>query len=103
MTPEQSYVCVNIKLTTIFSGFPSIPTTLNPDMQTLIMDGNPLGGLDKDAFKSANLLNLQKISLKGCDIRYEIKINKILTLLADNFFFTKLLVTVVPIICFDSK
>ncbi len=58
----------------MFIGFSSIPKTLNPDMQTLILDGNPLGGLDKDAFKSANLLNLQKISLKGCDIRYNIKI-----------------------------
>ena len=46
-------------------------------MQTLILDGNPLGGLDKDAFKSADLLNLQKISLKGCDIRYEINISPI--------------------------
>jgi hypothetical protein len=33
------------------------------------MDGNPLGGLDKDVFKSVGMLNLQKVSLRGCDIR----------------------------------
>jgi hypothetical protein len=49
-----------------------IPNTLSPETQTLILDGNPLGALDKDAFKSAGMLNLQKISLRGCDIKYVI-------------------------------
>lgn len=51
-------------------GFTSMPKTLKSDIQTLIMDGNPLGGLDKDAFKSVGLLNLQKISLQKCDLKY---------------------------------
>jgi hypothetical protein len=33
------------------------------------MDGNPLGHLEKDAFKSAGILNLQKISMRGCEIK----------------------------------
>ena len=48
------------------AGLTGIPRTLKPDIQTLIMDGNPLTRLHKNAFKSVNLLNIQKLSLRGC-------------------------------------
>ena len=50
------------------SGFKSIPSTLSPDIQALVMDQNPLRKLDKDAFKSAGLLNIRTLSLRQCDI-----------------------------------
>ena len=50
-------------------GLTSIPETLDASTQVLIMDNNPLENLVKDAFKSANLLNLQKISLRSCQLR----------------------------------
>ncbi len=49
--------------------YAAVPTTLSPDIQALILDGNPLNGLDEDAFKRAGLLNLQTVSLRRCDIR----------------------------------
>ena len=48
----------------------NIPTTLTPDIQTLILDGNPLRKLDKDAFKTVGLLNIQSLSLRNCKIEY---------------------------------
>ena len=48
------------------AGLTEIPRTLKPDIQTLIMDGNPLTRLHKNAFKSVNLLNIQKLSMRGC-------------------------------------
>ena len=50
------------------SGLTKVPNTLNPEIQSLILDGNPLGRLKKDAFKSAGLLNLQRLSLAKCGL-----------------------------------
>ena len=50
------------------AGFENIPENLNPETQILILDNNHLGHLEKDAFKSAGLLNLQKLELKSCHI-----------------------------------
>ena len=50
------------------AGLFRLPRNLSPDIQTLILDGNPLRILDKNAFKSVNLLNLQKLSLRGCGL-----------------------------------
>jgi hypothetical protein len=50
------------------SGLTSIPDTLSSDTQVIIMDSNHLETLDKDVFKSAGLLNLQKISLRSCHL-----------------------------------
>jgi hypothetical protein len=48
--------------------FDRIPTTLSPTIQALVLDGNPLRSLGKDAFKTAGLLNVQTLSLRGCAI-----------------------------------
>ncbi|QQP48774.1 Uncharacterized protein FKW44_009197, partial [Caligus rogercresseyi] len=45
------------------------PSGLSPDIQTLILDGNPIPALDKDAFERKGLVNLQVISLSNCGIQ----------------------------------
>jgi hypothetical protein len=55
-------------LQSIVSGLTLIPRTLQTDIQTLILDGNPITGLEKDVFLSSGLMNLQKISLIDCQI-----------------------------------
>ncbi|CAB4065075.1 unnamed protein product [Lepeophtheirus salmonis] len=50
-------------------GFSSIPSGLSSEIQALIMDGNPISSLEKDAFKKRNLVNLQRISLNNCGIQ----------------------------------
>ena len=50
------------------AGLTSIPNNLKPDTQILILDGNNLERLDKDAFTRVNLVNLQTISLRGCHL-----------------------------------
>jgi hypothetical protein len=52
------------------SGFTRVPKDLSDDIQTLILDGNPLGALDKDIFKSVGLLNLRILSLRSCGLEY---------------------------------
>lgn len=51
-------------------GFTQIPSSLSESIQTLVLDGNPLRKLEGDGFKSAGLLNLQTLSLKGCYLHY---------------------------------
>ena len=53
--------CSNSRLTTV-------PKTLDPETQYLILDGNPLVHLEKNVFKSSNLLNLQRLSLHRCNL-----------------------------------
>ena len=50
------------------SGLTKVPDTLNPEIQSLILDGNPLARLRKDAFKSAGLLNIQRLSVAKCGL-----------------------------------
>ena len=50
------------------AGLMEVPRTLKPNIQTLKLDGNPIRRIERNAFKSANLLNLQKLSLRGCDL-----------------------------------
>ena len=52
------------------AGFQSVPTSLSVDIQYLILDGNPLRTLGKDAFKTAGLLNVQTLSLRRCGLEY---------------------------------
>lgn len=56
-----------------------IPRTLKPDIQALIMDGNPIQKLDKNAFKSVNLLNIQKLSLRGCRYHHRLQFSHYLS------------------------
>ena len=53
--------CSNSQLT-------NVPKTLDPETQFLILDGNPLVNLEKNVFKSAELLNLQRLSLHRCNL-----------------------------------
>ena len=56
--------CVN-------KGLTSIPESLKNEaqsVQNLILNQNNIGKLEKDAFKSAGLLNLQKIELRSCHL-----------------------------------
>ena len=53
--------CSNAQLT-------KVPETLSSDIQSLILDGNPLLQLEKNVFKSAGLLNLHRLSLKKCNL-----------------------------------
>ena len=53
--------CSNSQLT-------KIPETLDPETQSLILDGNPLLLLQKNVFKSAGLLNIQRLSLHKCNL-----------------------------------
>lgn len=46
------------------AGFQNVPDTLTHDIQTLILDENPIKKLEKDIFKTAGLLNLQTLSLR---------------------------------------
>lgn len=48
--------------------FTTIPTSLNSDMQVLDLSGNKIPYLNKEAFKSVGLLNLQRIFLKGSGV-----------------------------------
>jgi len=48
--------------------FTAIPTTLGQEVKVLIMDGNYIKELGKDAFNSG-LIHLQKISLRNCQIQ----------------------------------
>ena len=50
------------------AGLTSIPSGLKPDTQTLVLDGNNLGELQKDAFSRVGLVNLQSVSLRGCHL-----------------------------------
>ena len=50
------------------AGFTSIPTTLDPETQSLDLSQNSFARLEKDAFKSAGLLNLQTLEMKNCHI-----------------------------------
>ena len=49
-------------------GLTSLPNTLDPKYQTIVMDGNPLGILEKDVFKAAGLVNLQVIQMRNCHL-----------------------------------
>lgn len=51
------------------AGLNRIPTTLSSSIQALILDGNPLRRLSKDAFKIAGLLNVKTLSLRGCSLQ----------------------------------
>lgn len=53
--------CSNSQLT-------KVPDTLDPETQSLILDGNPLLTLEKDVFKSAGLLNIQRLSVSKCHL-----------------------------------
>ena len=53
--------CSNAQLT-------KVPDTLSTDIQSLILDGNPLVKLEKNVFKSAGLLNLHRLSLSKCNL-----------------------------------
>ena len=53
--------CSNAQLT-------KVPDTLSSDIQSLVLDGNPLLTLDKNVFKSAGLLNLHRLSLHKCNL-----------------------------------
>ena len=53
--------CTNSQLT-------KVPDTLDPETQSLILDGNPLLHLKKDVFKSVGLLNIQRLSLHNCHL-----------------------------------
>ncbi|XP_023330609.1 leucine-rich repeat-containing protein 24 [Eurytemora carolleeae] len=57
--------CVDKSLTTI----PMFQTSTDDGIQVLSMDGNYIKELGKDAFASAGLINLQKISMKNCQIQ----------------------------------
>ena len=50
------------------AGLNSIPTGIDQAYQAIEMDGNPLQNLPSEVFKSANLVNLQTISLKDCHL-----------------------------------
>ena len=50
------------------TGLTSLPNTLDPKYQTIVMDGNPLGILEKDVFKAAGLVNLQVIQMRNCHL-----------------------------------
>ena len=53
--------CSNSQLT-------KVPDTLDSQTQSLILDGNPLLTLGKDVFKSAGLLNIQRLSISQCNL-----------------------------------
>lgn len=40
-----------------------------PEIQIVILDGNPIVNIHKDAFKNAGLVNLHKISMKNCSLK----------------------------------
>jgi len=50
------------------AGLTSLPNTLDPKYQTIVMDGNPLERLEKDVFKAAGLVNLQVIQMRNCHL-----------------------------------
>ena len=50
------------------TGLTSLPNTLDPKYQTIVMDGNPLERLEKDVFKAAGLVNLQVIQMRNCHL-----------------------------------
>lgn len=51
------------------AGFNSIPTGLDPEMQVLNLTGNRIDSLLQDAFKSAGLINLQRIFMRNTRLR----------------------------------
>ena len=46
----------------------SVPRGLSNEIQILLLDGNPLHKLGEDEFKSAGLLNLQRLNARHCGI-----------------------------------
>lgn len=51
------------------ASFTSLPTNLHSEIQILDLSGNSIPRLGVDAFKSAGLMNLQKIFIKNCKLR----------------------------------
>lgn len=51
------------------AGFVTIPDTLDSEMQVLNLSGNSIPTLPTDAFKSAGLINLQRIFMRGARLR----------------------------------
>ncbi|KAG7173237.1 Biglycan-like [Homarus americanus] len=51
------------------AGFSTVPTTLSTEVQELNLANNNIIYLEKDAFKKAGLVNLQKLYLKDNQIR----------------------------------
>lgn len=60
---KESVICVNTNLT-------SIPKNLDPGILVFHFVGNSLLKLSNDAFELAGLLNLQKLYLIKCNIKY---------------------------------
>ncbi|GJQ81159.1 putative leucine rich repeat C-terminal domain protein [Trypoxylus dichotomus] len=51
------------------ASFTALPHNLHAEIQILDLSGNAISRLGPDAFKSAGLMNLQKIFVKGCRLR----------------------------------
>ncbi len=48
--------------------FQFVPRNLSPEIQSLVLDDNPLGDLGKDEFKTSGLLNLQTLQVRRCGL-----------------------------------
>lgn len=59
---KESVLCLNANLS-------GIPTKLDTSTQILDLTGNEVGLIPRDAFSSANLLNLQKIFIVKCRLK----------------------------------
>lgn len=51
------------------ASFKALPYKLHPEIQILDLSGNSISRLEADAFKSAGLMNLQRIFVKSCGLR----------------------------------
>ena len=51
------------------AGFSAVPTHLHHEIQILRMSGNYVRKLGKEVFKSAGLLNLQRIYMNNCHVQ----------------------------------
>ncbi|CAB0041880.1 unnamed protein product [Trichogramma brassicae] len=51
------------------AGLTSLPANLDPDMQVIDLTGNRISRLPADTFKSAALVNLQKVFLRNAGLR----------------------------------
>lgn len=50
-------------------GFPGIPTILDSEVQILRMGGNYVRTLGAEVFKTAGLINLQRIYMNNCNVQ----------------------------------
>ncbi|XP_075225738.1 leucine-rich repeat, immunoglobulin-like domain-containing kekkon 3 protein [Lycorma delicatula] len=59
---KEAVFCMNTNLT-------GVPQHLDSGTQVLDLTGNPITSVERDAFRTANLLNLQKVFLAKCRIK----------------------------------